>query len=196
VMNFLHHEMHRFHCRSDRDPHAFRGLGEVTRSLIPSMPMTLALTMALKTTVAVTTGATVVAASAPSPSSTAALVPAITAAVITTTTKIAVATIPPLALTRGFFVTKLGLFFRRCIFPGPGRAQLECGQQALGQLIGRVAHGADTSDPAGNDKPALRQFERAFPALFRPLDAALGDRVAAFFVNQQREHQPHGDETR
>jgi hypothetical protein len=87
------------------------------------------------------------------------------------------------------------LFFCRCIAPGPGRAQLECGQQALGQLIGRVAHGADTSGPAGNDKPALRQFERTFPGGFRSLDAPLGGGVATFFIDQQREHQPDGDET-
>jgi hypothetical protein len=66
-----------------------------------------------------------------------------------------VVTIPSLA--RRFFVTDLRKFFRRCIAPSPGRAEVECGQQALCQLIGGIAHGADGSDRSGNDKPALRQ---------------------------------------
>jgi hypothetical protein len=157
--------------------------------------MTLAMAVTLLAPVAVTARAAIVttaASAAPPPS---ALVPAIAAAVVTTPTKIAVAMVPPLALARGFLVTVLGLFFRRCIAPGPRRAQLECGQQALGQLIGRVAHAADTSDLAGNDKLALRQFERLFSGGFRSFDATMGRRVTALFIDQERENQPDGDET-
>jgi hypothetical protein len=140
------------------------------------------MTMTLMTTVTVTALAAIIATSASA--TTSALVPAIAAAVVATATEFAVATIPPLALARGFFVTVFGLFFRRCIAPGPRRAQFECGQQALGQLIGRVAHAADTSGPAGNDKPALRQFERTFPGDFASLEAAVRGSVAALFINQ------------
>jgi hypothetical protein len=154
------------------------------------------MTVTLLAPVAVTARAAIIATAAASAATpTSALIPAIAAAVVTTAAEFAVAMVPPLALARGFLVTVLGLFFRRCIAPGPRRAQLECGQQALGQLIGRVAHAADTSDPAGNDKLALRQFERAFPGGFPSFDAAMGRSVPALFIDQEREDQPDGDET-
>jgi hypothetical protein len=71
---------------------------------------------------------------------------------------VAVATIVTLpTLARRFFVTGLRKFFRRCIPARPGLAEVECGQQALRQLIGGFAHAADPSDRSENDKPALRQ---------------------------------------
>ncbi|MCW1921662.1 hypothetical protein OKA05_03800 [Luteolibacter arcticus] len=160
--------------------------------LMPTVATLAARTAIIATSAASSPGSptATATATAAATTATAALVTAIAATKVTSAARIAVAT--PLA--RGLIITKLGLFFRRCIAPGPRRAQLECGQQALGQLIGRVAHAADTSGPAGNDKLALRQFERTVRPDFGSFHPALGGGVTPLFVDEQGEHQPDGDE--
>ena len=174
-MDFPNDEMHGLGSRGDGDAHTFRGLrkfaraAEVAATAAPAIPITAAVT-ATVAIIAATASKVALVAARGSCSLTA------TAVVAATATSTAAIEIPPLEVAPAarfiavatfagcFFTLFFGGFFRSSIGPCPGRAQFECGQQALGQLIGGIAHGAETSGRLGNDKPALQQSLPSFPA--------------------------------
>jgi hypothetical protein len=144
MVDLTDHQMHRFRRGHDRHPHAFRRLRQFARrEVAAASTLPTVATAPLRTEL-------------PAPATTASrLAPVVATAFTPVVTVATIVTLPTLA--RRFFVTGLRKFFRRCIPARPGRAEVECGQQALRQLIGGFAHAADPSDRSENDKPALRQ---------------------------------------